>query len=63
MLLAGKNVREVFMNDGAIATADPGTLLIDSSTIDVESSVSVHETAAAAGFEMIDVPVSGVLVR
>lgn len=59
MLPVGENVREVFMNDGVVAAADPGTLLIDSSTIDVESSVAVHEAAAAAGFEMIDAPVSG----
>jgi len=59
MLPVGGNVREVFMGDGVVAAADPGTLFIDSSTIDVESSVAVHEAAAAAGFEMVDAPVSG----
>lgn len=59
MLPVGGNVREVFLNDGVVAAADPGTLFIDSSTIDVESAVAVHEAAAAAGFEMIDAPVSG----
>lgn len=59
MLPVGGNVREVFLSDGVVGAADPGTLFIDSSTIDVESAVAVHEAAAAAGFEMIDAPVSG----
>ena len=59
MLPVGGNVREVFLGDGVVTAADPGTLFIDSSTIDVESAVAVHEAAAAAGFEMIDAPVSG----
>lgn len=59
MLPVGGNVREVFMNEGVVAVADQGTLFIDSSTIDVESSVAVHEAAAAAGFQMVDAPVSG----
>lgn len=59
MLPVGGNVREVFMSDGVVAAADPGTLFIDSSTIDVESAVAVHEAANEAGFEMLDAPVSG----
>ena len=59
MLPVGANVREVFLDDGVIAAADAGALLIDSSTIDVESAQAVHEAAAAAGFKMIDAPVSG----
>jgi 3-hydroxyisobutyrate dehydrogenase len=59
MLPVGGNVREVFLGDGVVAAADPGTLFIDSSTIDVESAVAVHEAASAAGFEMVDAPVSG----
>ena len=59
MLPVGGNVREVFLGDGVVGSADPGTLFIDSSTIDVESAVAVHEAAAAAGFEMVDAPVSG----
>ncbi len=59
MLPVGGNVREVFLNDGVVTAADPGTLFIDSSTIDVESAVAVHEAAAAARFEMVDAPVSG----
>ena len=59
MLPVGGNVREVFLNDGIVAAADQGTLFIDSSTIDVESALAVHEAASAAGFAMIDAPVSG----
>ena len=59
MLPVGGNVREVFLNAGVVSVADPGTLFIDSSTIDVESSVAVHEAAKEAGYEMVDAPVSG----
>ena len=59
MLPVGANVREVFMNDGVIAAADTGTVLIDSSTIDVETAQAAAATAAAAGFSMLDAPVSG----
>jgi 3-hydroxyisobutyrate dehydrogenase len=60
MLPAGQQVREVYLGpDGIIARAAPGTLLIDCSTIDVETARTVHAAAAAAGFEMLDAPVSG----
>lgn len=59
MLPVGANVREVFMNDGVIAAADPGTLFIDSSTIDVESAQAAAAAAKEAGFDMLDAPVSG----
>ncbi|MCB1493760.1 MAG: NAD(P)-binding domain-containing protein, partial [Rhodobiaceae bacterium] len=60
MLPAGDHVRAVYMGGGGlIAQASPGTLFIDSSTIDVESARAVAGAAAAAGMEMIDAPVSG----
>ncbi len=60
MLPAGKHVRGVYLGgDGVIANADPGTLLIDSSTIDVESARDVAKAATEAGFDMVDAPVSG----
>lgn len=60
MLPAGKHVREVYTSaDGILANADAGTLLIDSSTIDVASARAVADAAAKAGMEMIDAPVSG----
>ena len=59
MLPVGINVKEVFMNDGVIAAADAGTIMIDSSTIDVETAQATYLAAKAAGFDMIDAPVSG----
>jgi 3-hydroxyisobutyrate dehydrogenase len=57
MLPAGSHVRTVWSQ---IATAArPGTLLIDSSTIDVDSARAVHAIAAAAGMASVDAPVSG----
>ena len=59
MLPVGTNVKEVFMNDGVIAAADEETIMIDSSTIDVETAQVTYAAAKAAGFDMIDAPVSG----
>ncbi len=46
-------------DEGIFATAAPGTLLIDSSTIDVASCQQLHDRAKEAGFEFVDAPVSG----
>jgi 3-hydroxyisobutyrate dehydrogenase len=60
MLPAGAHVREVYMGeDGIFANAPKGTLFIDSSTIDVATSREVAAAAEAAGFAMLDAPVSG----
>ncbi len=60
MLPAGEHVRDVYLRDtGILATANPGTLLIDSSTIDVATARVVTAAAAASGFDMLDAPVSG----
>jgi 3-hydroxyisobutyrate dehydrogenase len=60
MLPAGQHVRAVYLGEGGlVAKARPGTLLIDSSTIDVATAREVAAAAAAAGLPMIDAPVSG----
>lgn len=60
MLPAGKHVRAVYEDDGGIiALAGEGTLLIDCSTIDVQSARAVGEAASRGGFLMVDAPVSG----
>ena len=60
MLPAGQHVRAVYSGEGGvIAAAKPDTLLIDSSTIDVDSARAVASTAAARALPMIDAPVSG----
>jgi 3-hydroxyisobutyrate dehydrogenase len=58
MLPAAKHVRAVF-NDDIAPNAKPGTLLIDCSTIDVESAREVGEAMQAHGFDFLDAPVSG----
>ncbi|MCW5747113.1 MAG: 3-hydroxyisobutyrate dehydrogenase [Alphaproteobacteria bacterium] len=58
MLPAGKHVREVYEGT-VIGAAGRGTLLIDCSTIDVESARVVAAAAAKAGLDMLDAPVSG----
>ena len=60
MLPAGPQVREVYFGpNGVLAHAKPGALLIDCSTIDVETARAVAAAAAEQGFEMLDAPVSG----
>ena len=60
MLPAGPQVRAVYLGpDGIIAKARPGALLIDCSTIDVETARAVGKAAAEAGRAMLDAPVSG----
>ncbi|HEY2621462.1 MAG TPA: 3-hydroxyisobutyrate dehydrogenase [Acetobacteraceae bacterium] len=61
MLPAGEHVREVWLHQGGLIEAVQGAtpLLIDCSTIDVESARTVTAAAQAAGFEMLDAPVSG----
>jgi len=60
MLPSGKHVvAAVSGPDGLFAAARPGTLFIDSSTIDVASARAFHEAAEAAGHASVDAPVSG----
>jgi len=58
MLPAAQHVRAVFQNDVA-PNAKPGALLIDCSTIDVQSARDVGEAMKAKGFDFVDAPVSG----
>jgi len=60
MLPAGEQVRDVYLGpQGVLAAAAPRTLLIDSSTIDVDTAREVASAAEARGLPMIDAPVSG----
>ncbi len=60
MLPAGQHVRGLYLGEeGLLAKTPKGSLLIDSSTIDVGSARTVHEAAAAAGQAFVDAPVSG----
>ncbi|CAM5771505.1 3-hydroxyisobutyrate dehydrogenase [Bosea minatitlanensis] len=57
MLPAGKHVLSVWAD--ILPAVKPGTLLIDSSTIDVESARKAHALAAERGCPSLDAPVSG----
>ncbi len=60
MLPSGKEVREVYLGaSGIIENANKGTLLIDCSTIDVETARAVAAEAEKRGLLMLDAPVSG----
>jgi 3-hydroxyisobutyrate dehydrogenase len=58
MLPAGPHVRSVY-GEQVLANAPTSALLIDCSTIDVDSARAVGEQARAAGFRFGDAPVSG----
>jgi 3-hydroxyisobutyrate dehydrogenase len=58
MLPAGPQVRQVYQ-DQVLAKTPKSALLIDCSTIDVESARAVAAQAKAAGFRFADAPVSG----
>ena len=60
MLPAGQHVRGVYLGaDGVIATAAKGALLIDCSTIDVQTARETESAAWARDLDFIDAPVSG----
>ena len=60
MLPKGEHSRAVYLGDqGVLALAPKEALLIDSSTIDVETALELHKAAAEKGFAFVDAPVSG----
>jgi 3-hydroxyisobutyrate dehydrogenase len=60
MLPSGKEVREVYLgSSGLVENANPGTLLIDCSTIDVATARAVAAEAEKRNLLMLDAPVSG----
>jgi 3-hydroxyisobutyrate dehydrogenase len=58
MFPSGAHVLDAY-RDGLLAAARPGTLFIDSSTIDVADAIAARELAVAAGHRGMDAPVSG----
>ncbi len=58
MLPAGEHVRALYEND-VLANVKQGALLIDCSTIDVETARAIAVMSKAAGFRAGDAPVSG----
>lgn len=59
-LPAAQHVRAVYLgDDGILAAAEPGTLFIDCSTVDVETARAVNAEAVERGQVMVDSPMSG----
>jgi 3-hydroxyisobutyrate dehydrogenase len=58
MLPNGKIVASVFETD-VLGQAPEGAILLDCSTIDVDTARKVTANAVAAGYDMVDAPVSG----
>jgi 3-hydroxyisobutyrate dehydrogenase len=60
MLPSGKIVKSVYLGDeGLIEKAPSNLLLIDSSTIDVETARDVSKAAEQKNLRIVDAPVSG----
>jgi len=60
MLPAGNHVRSVYLDDASVlSAARKDALLIDCSTIDIDSARAVHVAAEKKGFDFLDAPVSG----
>lgn len=65
MLPAGKHVQSLYLGNsengqsGLVAHLPPGTLVIDSSTIDTATAVNVGKGLTDKGIKFIDAPVSG----
>lgn len=56
----GEHVRQVLeSDDGVFAHAAPGTLILDTSTVDMETSQWCHGQAGSRGLRFVDAPVSG----
>lgn len=60
MLPAGEHVRQVYEGpQGLLQAVEPGTLLVDCSTIEAQVSQDLAAQAAQRGLAMLDAPVSG----
>ena len=60
MLPEGKNSKEVYLGPkGIIDKVSKNCLLIDCSTIDIQTSIEIGKKAKEKGIKMIDAPVSG----
>ena len=60
MLPEGKHSKEVYLGkNGIINKVSNNCLLIDCSTIDIQTSIEIGKKAAEKGIKMIDAPVSG----
>ena len=60
MLPEGKNSEDVYLGEnGIINKVSKNCLIIDCSTIDIQTSIEIGKKATSLGIKMIDAPVSG----
>ena len=60
MLPEGKHSKDVYLGEsGIINKVSKNCLLIDCSTIDIQTSIEIGKKASELGIKMIDAPVSG----
>ena len=60
MLPEGKHSKDIYLGDnGIINKVSKNCLLIDCSTIDIQTSIEIGKKASEIGIKMIDAPVSG----
>ena len=60
MLPEGKNSKDIYLGEkGIINKVSKNCLIIDCSTIDVQTSIEIGKKATSLGIKMIDAPVSG----
>ncbi len=64
MLPAAREVTDTLLGpDGVVARARPGTLLLEMSTVDPETTDRVHQAVAARGLRAVDAPVGRLAVH
>lgn len=64
MLPGPKEVTEIVLGaEGVLAQAQPGTLVLDMSTVDPETTDRLHESAAARGMCAVDAPVGRLAIH
>ena len=60
MLPEGKNSKDIYLGEkGIINKVSKNCLMIDCSTIDIQTSIEIGKKATSLGIKMIDAPVSG----
>ena len=60
MLPEGKHVQELYLGENGILTKiSHDSLIIECSTIDIETSLKIGDHAKSLGIKMIDAPVTG----
>lgn len=64
VLPTAKHIREVYAApEGILANAPSGALLVDCSTVDIETSQWCHDASLSYGFDFVDAPISGGLAK